>query len=681
MHDLPILRDLFYILAVVVPAALIGHRLRIPPIVIYLFGGICIGPQALGIVHSEKEVHVLAEIGVVLLLFTIGLEFSLQKLIRLRRVVFLSGGLQVVATAAVVWLGGRLMGYSNAWSLAVGCMVALSSTVIVMKTLSEQKQATSPHGKIAIGILLFQDLCLLPMMLLFGVIATLEPGGGGSPLEAITGIGIALAGVVILLAVGVFLLPHLFRLVAATASRELFVLSVLMVVFGTAFAAGQFGISLALGAFVAGMTVSETEYSEQIIADAIPMRDSLSALFFISMGMYIVPQFVFENIGIVLGVALASILLKLLVAMIVIFLSGSNLSTSIVASLSLAQIGEFSLILALRAGTSGLLDNDEYLTIISASVVTMAIAPFLVRYAEQIGYLLDDWFGFASVQLKGKSGRFRMRAADPKPGQAEDELSGKTPSGGHIAIVGFGKIGKYLSHVLRAVGMRYTICEMNGRLFEEMRKEGHPGVFGDAGSSEILEALHIHDASTLVISTGTPRSLDRIIRLARRMNPELYIVVRTRYIAELDDVYEAGANDVVSEEMEASVEIFSLLLRRHHVPRSVVANQMAVIRNEKYGPLMGEKVSRSSFEELESVLAATSVESALITAEGDGQSLLDSRLFEETRLLVLGVLREGNVITSPRPDFTLQERDLVIFVGIHSDIDRGLELLKAKTVR
>jgi CPA2 family monovalent cation:H+ antiporter-2 len=678
MHDLPILRDLFYILAVVVPAALIGHRLRIPPIVIYLFGGICIGPQALGIVQSEKEVHVLAEIGVVLLLFTIGLEFSLQKLIRLRRFVFLAGGFQVTATTAVVWLGGRLFGFSDAWSLAVGCMVALSSTVIVMKTLSEQKQATSPHGKIAIGILLFQDLCLLPMMLLFDVIAKAE-SGTSSPLEALTGIGIALAGVVILLAVGVFLLPHLFRLVAATASRELFVLSVLMVVFGTAFAAGQFGISLALGAFVAGMTVSETEYSEQIIADAIPMRDSLSALFFISMGMYIVPQFVVNNAGIVLGVAMGSVALKLIVALLVIFLSGSNLRTSLVAALSLAQIGEFSLILALRAVTGGLLDNDQYLTIISASVVTMAMAPFLVRYAEQIGYRLDDWLGISNIQLRGRTGRFRKRDADPdtKPGEHRDS-AGPT---GHIAIVGFGKIGVYLSHVLRAVGMRYTICEMNGRLFEEMRKEGHPGVFGDAGSSEILEAMHIHDASTLVISTGTPRSLDRIIRLARRMNPDLYIVVRTRYIAELDDVYAAGADDVVSEEMEASVEIFSLLLRHHHVPRSVVANQVAVIRNEKYGPLIGEKVSRSSFEELESVLAATSVESALITAEGAGQSLRDSRLFDETRLLVLGILREGNVITSPRPDFVLQERDLVIVVGIHSDIDKALELLKAKTIR
>lgn len=674
MHDLPILRDLFFIMAVVVPAALLGHRLRIPPIVIYLFGGICIGPQALGIVQSEKEVHVLAEIGVVLLLFTIGLEFSLQKLIRLRRFVFLAGGLQVAATAAVVWLAGRFFGFSNAWSLAVGCIVALSSTVIVMKTLSEQKQATSPHGKIAIGILLFQDLCLLPMMLLFDVIATLEPGGGGNPIDALLDVGIAMAGIGILLAVGMFLLPHLFRLVAATASRELFVLAVLMVVFGTAFAAGQFGVSLALGAFVAGITVSETEYSEQIIADAIPMRDSLSALFFISMGMYIVPQFVWNHLLIVLGAALVSMILKLLVSLLVIFLTGANLRTSLVAALSLAQIGEFSLILALRAGTGGLLDNDQYQTIISASVVTMALTPFMVRFAEPIGYLLDDWFGIARIQL----GR---RSAEQDSEESRRTSGEKQGRSGHIAIVGFGKIGVYLSHVLRAVGMRYTICEMNGRLFEEMRKEGHPGVFGDAGSSEILEAMHIHDASTLVISTGTPRSLDRIIRLARLMNPDLYIVVRTRYIAELDDVYAAGADDVVSEEMEASVEIFSLLLRRHHVPRSVVANQVAVIRNEKYGPLIGEKVSRSSFEELESVLAATSVESALITAEGAGRSLRESKIFEETRLLVLGVLREGQVITSPRPDFTLNERDLVIVVGIHSDIDVALDLLKAKTVR
>ena len=671
MHELPVLRDLFSILAVVVPAALVGHRLKIPPIVVYLFGGTCIGPHALGIVQDEKAVHVLAEIGVVLLLFTIGLEFSLKKMIRLRRVVFLAGGLQVVATTGFVWATGRAFGYSNALALAVGCMVALSSTVIVMRTLSEQKQATSPHGKIAIGVLLFQDLCLLPMMLLFNVLVASDQVR--NPLDALYGIGFALLGVVALLLVGVFILPHFFRLVAATASHELFVLAVLMVVFGTAFAAGQFGISLALGAFLAGMTISESQYSEQIVADAIPMRDSLSALFFISMGMYIDPHFVVANAAVVLAVALGLIALKMFVALPVIFLAGNNLRTSLVAALSLAQIGEFSLILALRASTGDLLDDRQYQIIISTSVVTMALAPFMVYYAEPIGYVLDDWFSLSRFQLQSRKRR-------PKRNTPPDSNESTQPSG-HIAIVGFGKIGMYLSHVLRAVGMRYTICEMNGRLFEEMRREGHPGVFGDAGTSEILEAMHIKHASTLVISTGTPRALNRIIRLARQMNPELYIVVRTRFIAELDEVYAAGANDVVSEEMEASVEIFSLLLRRHHVPRNIVANQVAVIRNEKYGPLIGEKVSRSSFESRASVLAATSVESALITPEGGGQSLRESEIFEKTRLMILGILRDGNVITQPRPDFVLNEKDLVILVGNHGDLDVALRLLRAKTVR
>ncbi|MCB1310068.1 MAG: cation:proton antiporter, partial [Leptospiraceae bacterium] len=585
MHDVGLLKDLVLILLVVLPATLLGDRLRLPTIVVYIFCGALIGPNALGWIQNAEEVAVLAEIGVVLLLFTIGLEFSLPRLFHLRRIVLGSGLLQITLTSLVVWFLAISMGFGHGTALALGCMVSLSSTVIVLRTLVARNELSAAHGLVALGILLLQDLFLVPMMLLFRV---LSPANASiSNLEIAGEIGLAIAGIVVLLLAGRYILPFIFRLVTRTTQRELFLISILFVVFVTAYAAQYFGLSLGLGALLAGLLLSESEYADQIVADALPMRDALTSLFFVSIGMYMDPAFIMRHLPELILIVVLVILGKFLIATLSGLFSGYNLKVAVVAGLSLSQIGEFSLVLAMIARETGIIDRDMHLYFISTGVITMLLTPSMVRYSEPIGNWLDQFLRLSRISL------FRK----PPPDSQEVQ-----PSTGHILVIGYGKVGMYLCEVLRDVGITYTICEMNFPRFQSARESGHPAIFGDAGTTEILHALHVEHASGAVITSGTLDSQRRTIVLIRRLNPELYIIVRTRYIFDLDALYAAGASLVIAEEMEASVEIFSNVLRRHHVPRSVITTQAAVIRNEKYGPFLGEKLSEDRLAELQHFL-------------------------------------------------------------------------------
>ncbi len=702
MHDIPLLKELIVILVIVIPAILVGMRLRIPSIVVFLIVGGVLGPSAFGLVESRHEVELLAEIGVVLLLFTIGLEFSLEKLGRLKFLVLFAGGGQVGLTILVVWSTAMYGGVSFERAMVLGFLVALSSTVIVLKTLGARGEVDTPEGRVSLSILLFQDLMIVPMMLILPLLAA-GADGGGVDLGSLTAtIGVAFGGVVFILVGAYLVVPYLLKFTASANNRELFLLTVIFIVFGTAYIATYFGLSLALGAFLAGLIVSESDYADQVVADVLPMRDALSSLFFIAMGMFLDVDFLRENYAQVLGAAAIILLLKGAIITFVVYAMSYPLRLAIVSGLILGQIGEFSFILALSANEYRLIAEQDYQLFLSASVATMMLAPFLIRYAGRFGFLLEDRLGLERlsqpfVQLRRILSRERTEetgvreaGADAAPESASPaKTKAKTEKSdalsGHVIIVGFGKSGQQLSQVLGRVGIKFVVCEIDHRRFRLAREQDSPAIYGDAASTEILHKLHVHSASSLVLTAGTPDIVARTVRVARKENPRIHVIARTRYIDDIESLRLAGVDQVVPEEMETSIEIFSLVLRHYHIPRNVVATQIAVIRSEDYGPLVGNEAgsTQSKLEQLTHILSATATESGLLLDDSPaiGKSVADTNIFGETNVTIIAVVRsDQSVAHNPGGDFVFAAGDIVIMIGTHADIDAALGVLGGKVV-
>lgn len=698
MHDIPLLKELIVILVIVIPAILVGMRLRIPSIVVFLIVGGLLGPSALGLVESRHEVELLAEIGVVLLLFTIGLEFSLEKLGRLKFLVLFAGGGQVGLTILVVWAAATYGGMGFERAMVLGFLVALSSTVIVLKTLGARGEVDTPEGRVALSILLFQDLMIVPMMLLLPLLAAGASGEGVDVGGLAATIGLALGGVVLILVGAYLLVPRLLKFTASANNRELFLLTVIFIVFGTAYVATSFGLSLALGAFLAGLIVSESDYADQVVADVLPMRDALSSLFFIAMGMFLDVDFLREHYARVLGAAAIILLLKGAIVSLVVYAMSYPLRLAVVSGLILGQIGEFSFILALSANEFELIAEQDYQLFLSASVATMMLAPFMIRYAGRLGYILEDRLGLERlsqpfVRLRRVLKRERtqetgVQEAEPEAAaQAEPASKSKKADtlSGHVIIVGFGKSGQQLSQVLGRVGIQFVVCEIDHRRFRLAREQDCPAIYGDAASTEILHKLHVHSASSLVLTAGMPDFVARTVRVARKENPRVHVIARTRYLDDIETLRKAGVDQVVPEEMETSIEIFSLVLRHYHIPRNVVASQIAVIRSEDYGPLLGMEVgdTQSKLEQLTHILSATATESGLLLDDSPaiGKSVSDTNIFGETNVTIIAVVRsDQSVVHNPRGDFVFAAGDIVIMIGTHADIDAALGVLGGKVV-
>lgn len=658
--ELEFLKTLVIIFGVSAFVIFILHKLKIPSIVGFLIAGTCLGPHGFGFIHDIHEVELLAEIGVILLLFTVGLEISLKNLKRIRSAVLGGGFSQVILTL----LATTFITYPflKKWdtSLFTGFLVALSSTAIVMKMLFDRGEVDSPHGRLSIGILIFQDLCVVPFMLLIPILV----GGKGSFFELLWTLAKSATIIFIVIFGARWLVPNILHQIVRTRSRELFVITIILLCLGTALFTSRLGLSLALGAFLAGLIISESEYAYQAISDILPFKESFNGLFFISVGMLMNLKFLNENIPAILSAVVIIVLLKTFTGFFSVHLMGHPPRVSLQTGLHLAQIGEFSFVLVTAGKSAGLISESHYHLFLSASVLTMVLTPFILRASPG----LSIWM--SSKRLLERLDRMQKRGGrEGLPARRE----------GHVIIVGFGLNGRNLAEVLKETSIPYVVLDLNNDTVLQMKKRGEPIFYGDGTSPEILHKLGIGTAKMLVIAISDPASTRRIVQVARKENPRVYIIVRTRYTIEVEDLIKLGANEVIPEEFETSIEIFAKVLHHYQVPRNLLIEQIERIRSGSYEVLRRVELPVKSLPEKCEIISDIDTETYLINehASAVGRSIRELRIRSTTGATVIAVRRNGGIIPSPEPDFIFKNDDVVYLIGKRGNVLQAIGLLEA----
>lgn len=653
MEELSILQDLLVVFAVAGVVMYVFQRVKVPGVVGLLLAGLLVGPYGLGLVGQIEEVKQLAEIGVVVLLFAVGLEFSLSRLLGMWRVMLAVGLPQVLGCIAVtaMLITNRLGGWEPA--VFVGMLVAMSSTAVVLKVLNDQGELSSPQGRLSVAVLLLQDLMVTVFML---TIPLLSPAAapGASPLRELAA-GIAVVALV-LIGARYVLRPALFQVVR-TRNRELFLIFIFLVCIGTAVLTASAGLSLALGAFLAGLALSESEYAHQMFTEVVPFRDTLSSLFFISVGMLLDLKFLYSHLGWILTVVLALVSMKSLAAGIPTLIAGYPLRIAVLTGLALAQVGEFSFVLASRGMELGLLDQTRYQTFLAASVLTMVLTPFLIKASPTVADRLDGL-----LWLRRLAHGWRVPEKHDANAHQND----------HVIIVGYGLGGQNLALVLQSVEVPYVILELNPEAVRNLQAAGVPIFYGDCTRPLVLEHLGIQAARVMVLVISDPAATRRAVQVARQLNPKLHIVVRTRFISEIDELKTLGANEIIPEDLVTSVEIFSRVLREYQVPRNQVDELVDRIRRDQYGALRAVNPGRLNLLQQE-IAERAEVESCLIKPDSPtvGRTLREIQLRKTTGATVIAVRRQGVLLTNPDADFSFDAGDIVVLFGDRDQVDQA----------
>ncbi|MDP9193308.1 MAG: cation:proton antiporter [Acidobacteriota bacterium] len=628
--------------AMVVASAVIAyvcHRLKILPIVGFLLAGVLIGPHALALVEDAALIDQIAEIGIVLLLFTIGLEFSLERLWRIKRAIFIGGGLQLVLTIAAVTGILALMHIDWRIGFYTGALVALSSTALVLKVLGDRNEVGTPKGQLTLGILIFQDLAIVGLVLILPMLA----GDAGSPLGIAKGLGLAAIIVVLVVVVARRVMPPILERVARTCSQEIFLLTIIAICLGTAWLTSLAGVSLSLGAFLAGLVMSESRFSHHAFAEILPLQILFSAVFFISVGMLLDLNFVMRHPLLILAVVVAVVLLKVAITGVAAKLL--RYPTPIVASTAflLAQIGEFSFVLERVGRASGLhpagVADMGGQTFIAATVLLMAVTPLLAK----AGRALEE--------------RHLARCVDAAARAAEPEVQQVTLEN-HVIVAGYGSAARYLTRVLRDSGVPLVILTLSPTGASEAEHDGLHVILGDYSKRVMLDTAAIDNAKMLVIPDDTPDMARRVIGVARGINPTLHIVVRTQSQSEVDAMIADGADEVLVDELEIGVQLFTRVLDVYQVSPSEIEDHVETVRNGGYAAL------RSAMSETPLVVCEDLDESCFDTRTFTVRSAISARppitiaqLATGAGVRVLSVQRGREAITDLSDDFALLAGD------------------------
>lgn len=664
MHTPPLFGDLLIILLVSVPVAFACLRLKLPLLVGLMLTGIVIGPYGLGLVKELEAIEILAEIGVMLLLFTIGLEFSLHRLREMKRLVLIGGGLQVGLTIVVFALIAVIFGRGFNQAVFFGFLVALSSTAIVLKSYAERKEIDAPHGRVGVGILIFQDISIVLMMLLVPVLGGKDAASFGS---VIAKLGFSLLGLIVIVAAAWFLIPIMLKHIVRLKSPEVLLLLVVLLCLGISFVTAQFGLSLALGAFIAGMVLADTDYSHQVTADILPFRDVFNSIFFVSIGMLLSLSALFENLFTVILWVSFLVIGKSLIVWIVIQLLGFPQRVAAMTALGLAQIGEFSFVLAKAGRMVDLLPDSDYQSFLAASIISMIITPFMIAAAPRFGYFIQSIIP-------------DKKTTEEIANESESELH-ITSTGGlnnHVIIVGYGLNGHNLARVLQAVTVSYTILDLNAETVREAKAKGEKINFGDSTRREVLHHVAIENANALVLAISDPQAARRTVKVARELNKKIYIVVRTRYISEITELFQSGADEVIPEEFETSIEIFSRVLLRYGVDRHTIETQIERVRRQGYEMLRSPSIQRVEMSNLNAALQAATTETIKLNENSPaiGKNLGELDLRQATGATLIAVVRGDDTKIGPGANYKLQENDILILFGKPEKIERAVKILQ-----
>ncbi len=640
--EIPLLTDIIIIFLFAALALYLAGKVKIPEIMGYLITGVLVGPNGLRLINAVHEVEVMAEIGVVLLLFTIGIEFSLATIVSLKRPAILGGALQVGLTVAAFSAVAMMAGYSIPTCIFMGLMGSLSSTAIVLKVLAARGETDTPYGRISTAILIFQDIAVIPMMLVIPVLA----GEGGSSLEILILMGKAAAMVLFVFFGARTIVPKLLYQVAAARNRELFMLTVVLVCLGVAWVTSKAGLSLALGAFLAGVVVSESGYGQQALGDIIPFKDVFTGFFFVSIGMLLDLSLVAAKPVYVIGGVTIALVLKFLAIWFTVTLLGYPLRVSLQSAASLSQIGEFSFILGAAGASYALLAEEQYSLMIAVTIVGMALTPALFSLAPRLHLLLDG----LPLPHKLKHGYLNPVKKEPQKSLYD-----------HLIIVGYGPNGKITAQAAALAEIEHTIIEMNPQTVKQESRQGVNIFYGDASQPAVLEHASLDRARAVVVTIPDPVTVRKIVETARRESPDIYILARTRYITEIEPLRELGVSEVVVEEYETSVELFTSVLRKYMLSPDEINRISGKLKFEIHGLRSGASLPDDSgvcFRGVEIEHATIPVGSS---AAGKSIRALDIRF--KYKVSLLAVKRAQQVFPNPGSDFVLQERDELVLMG------------------
>jgi len=656
-----LLTDILIIFAIALIVGMIFNRIKVPPLVAFILTGVIVGPYGLSIIQGQEQVKNLAEIGIILLLFTIGLEFSFKDLWKIRLVAIAGGALQVGLSFAFFCGLALLLGLPAGEAILMGFLFSLSSTAIVLKILHDKGDMDSPHSSIALGILIFQDLMAVPMIMAIPFLASLSLFDPTPLLSADSLMILVIQDLIIVLVLVIsakWIIPRVMHEIARTRNQEFFLLFVILVCFGVAWMVSLSGISIAIGALFAGLLISGSEYSRQASSIVLPFRDIFTSFFFISVGMLVDFRFLLENFWIVAFLIILAIVVKALLATAAPLALGYPLRTSLLTGLALAQVGEFSLIIAQSGFITGILPFETYQTFLIVALVTMAVTPFVIGIGPPVaGWLCEQ--PALSLLARGT-----CSINDPSSRKVKKD---------HLVILGYGVTGRNLARTARRAGIDYIIIELNPDLVMEARKQGEPVIFGDATSEGVLTHAGIPTARIAVVAINDPVAVRKIVSTCRSLNPELTIIVRTRYVSEVEALHGTGADEVIAEEFETSVEIFTVVLNKYFVPRDRIESFITDVRADGYQMLRSSSNVAGTLPDLVRYIPEVSI-TTLTVEPGSllaGTTLGKINLRKRYNLLVLAIRRGEEIITGIGGETWIEAGDSAIIYAKPEDVAKG----------
>ena len=656
--DVPLLKELVVVLAASVLITYGFNKLKLPTVIGFLLTGILLGPSVLKVVGDAREIWALAEIGVVMLLFTVGLEFTPDTVKRIRKIFLVGGGIQVLLTVVLVFGGLMLMGRPLAESLLFGLLLTHTSTTVLLKVAGDRGEVNAPPVRTALGISLFQDISFVPMAALVPVLAS---AGRLSLGRTVGGLALSLVVLAAVFFVARIIISEVLFRIVGTRLRELFLLMSLFICLGMSLLSSALGLSLALGAFLAGIVIAESPYSHQVVSDILPFKDVFSTLLFVSIGLLFNARDAWAARNVIVFLIPVAVVLKLVTG----YWAGRALRlpprTSFLTGLGLVPLGEFSFALAGIARTAGLLSEAPFQAFMSTSILTILITPFLLERG-------DRW-------ADGLGRRFKWREARTTKGGTAAAREG------HVVVAGYGLNGRNLAKVLKEAGIPYVVLELNPETVRASVAGGEPIIFGDVASRTVLREAGIGRARVMVVAISDPKATRRAVRAARDLAPDLYIIARVRFAADVDEVAALGADVVIPEEFETSIEIFARVLDRFHIPRNIIDAQVQIVRGECYGMLRGTcDAIRPAAERIADLLTAGTTETYYLGrgAWPAGRTLAALDLRGRTGATVIAVVRDGRSFASPGADFELREGDTLVLVANHKDMDRAFDYLAAR---
>jgi len=645
MHSAFIFSEILILITAVTVSYIAAKLLRIPAIIGYLTVGVAIGPSGIGLLSNQDHILSISELGVMLLLFTIGLEVSPSRLWKLRREALLGGTLQVMLTISIVFILSTCVDLPLSIAVVLGFFTALSSTALVIKMLQEKNSLDSPHGRISLAILLMQDIFVVPLTLIIPLLNDTADSNGHFSLVLLISIGL----LIILIYLAKKVIPYILDHVAALRSREGFFFTVTTLVLSAAGLTTWAGLSPALGSFLAGLLVSETEYKHTALTEIIPFRDLFLAVFFISIGMLLQVGTILHHPILIIILCIGIYSIKSIIVYIIVRLLDYYHTTALKTASGLGQVGEFSYVLLMIAAASDILQGDVLQVLISSSALTMVFTPIVFE-----GVAALDRFS-------------QTKSINPIKDDPDRSIDVKK----HVIIIGYGPSGKAIAQSLRELGFDYKILELNPVTVRTALKQNEPIILGDASHTDILRALDIERAVAVVLAINDYNAVKPIVSAIRRIAEDIYIIVRVRYIADAEDLVSYGIDEIIPSEIESSIQIASRLLHYLEIPSNVIDRHLAELRQDVYSSVV-EADSRKLWR------LPKNCEIKTITLENNdyaiGNTLTELQLRNITGANIIAIVRSGKILDNIAED-TLEIGDSLILSGNSLQVENGLSYL------